>query len=65
MANQFMTAQEVADELGIHVQYARTLIMAKIPHLRVGNKEYRVARSDFDEYVTRATIPPLYPHKER
>jgi len=63
MANQFMTAQEVADELGIHVQQARRLILAQIPHLRVGNQEYRVARSDFEEFVQRATIAPLYPQK--
>ena len=50
-----MTNREVADALNVSERTARRIIRESIPHLRVGQQQFRVARSDFDEYIRRCT----------
>lgn len=56
----FMTAADVGRELGVSTQRARLLIQARIPHIRVGRSEFRVARRDLDQFVQKHMIAPIF-----
>lgn len=58
----YMTAKEIAEELNITPERARGLIMARMPHIRVGRNEFRVKRTDFEAYLRKITVQPIYKH---
>lgn len=49
MIETYMTALDIAAELNVSARQARGIILANIPHVRIGRNEYRVKRSDFQE----------------
>lgn len=56
----YMSAKDIATELGVSADKARGLILARMPHMRVGRNEFRVKRSDFDAFCEASTVPPIY-----
>ena len=54
----YLTADEIAEILGISPKSARKIIRDHIKHFRVGRDEYRVARKDFDCFINAKKIKP-------
>lgn len=55
LSNDFMTIQELAEEMRISRALAWSLVLEhrEIPHYRFSSRAVRLARSDVDAYVAR------------
>lgn len=55
MTRDYLTINEVADELGVSYRQAYLIVRREIPHYRVSRKDTRVPRSVFRDWLKKAT----------
>ncbi len=55
MARDYLTINDVADELGVSYRQAYLLVRHEIPHYRVSRKDTRIPRSEFRVWLQKAT----------